>query len=582
MSKQNTQNKCAFKKCDATKICNPASGRCVKRTGSIGKQLQRRRRRSRSPPRSRPKKSPNTRDRCRTVRCERTKICNPSSGRCVKRTGSIGKQLVEALADEGESKMEVKQGNCIDRSNLSLRASQKLVVKFLDSHPSLLVVHTTGLGKTLTAVTASQCFLDKHPQSGVVFVGPTSLLDNFKKELRQYGVSQNVINRKYEFYSFAKFLNDTKKRTGNAVREPKDRSGMAWPANPIPLRGKMLIVDEAHNIRNAHSATSRAVVKASFGASRRLLLTATPFVNNIQDFIPLINIVHGGYVVGNYKEVLQREVPEYLSERTDSPTLGKLRDLLRDKVDVILTKDLKDFPKRINHWETVRMSDSYYKKYKKLMQGDSAFGVFFQNPARFLNGYRRAVNQAGKGYYSAKVKASIPILERGKSIIYTNWHEFGIKPITSELDKAGISYRLFTGATPVAERQRIVNEFNANEFQVLVLTKAGGEGLDLAGVRNVVILDPTWNRSSIEQIIGRAIRYRSHAKLPQKDRTVNVYYMIADIPISAYKEAEARDPLGHDKPVYLSGDVMLYITIQRKEKAQKSIMHMLMLDSISN
>jgi superfamily II DNA or RNA helicase len=564
-----SSNKCASKKCPKTKICNPASGRCVNRTGTIGKQLVHRR--HPSPIRPRPSKS---KDKCVAKKCPKTKICNPASGRCVNRTGTIGKQLILSEADADESKSETKQGDCVSRSKLPLRVTQELVVKYLDFYPSLLVVHTTGLGKTLTAVTASQCFLDAHPRSGVVFVGPTSLLDNFKKELRRYGVSQTEINRKYEFYSFAKFLNETKKRAGNDVRKPIERSGIGWPTNPIPLRGKMLIVDEAHNIRNAHSATSRALVKASFGASRRLLLTATPYINNVQDFIPLINILYGEYIVGTYREMLRRDVSEFLSkDLSKSPTtLQKLRILLRGKVDVILTKDLRDFPKRVNHTELVPMSKAYYKRYDKLMQGDSNLDVFFQNPERFYHGYRRAVNQAGAGYFSEKVQAAIPILRSGKSIVYTNWHEFGVKPITSELEKAGISFQLFTGATPVSDRQTIVDQFNRNEFQVLVVTKAGGEGLDLSGVRNVVILDPTWNNASIEQIIGRAIRYQSHAHLPKAERVVNVYYMIAIPPKTAQRSRQLIE----------SGDTLLYNIIQRKEQEQNLVIQTLIQDSISN
>jgi SNF2 family DNA or RNA helicase len=43
-------------------------------------------------------------------------------------------------------------------------------------------------------------------------------------------------------------------------------------------------------------------------------------------------------------------------------------------------------------------------------------------------------------------------------------------------------------------------------------TKAA-EGITLKKVRNVYIMEPYWNPSRIEQVIGRAIRIGSHAKL---------------------------------------------------------------------
>ena len=56
----------------------------------------------------------------------------------------------------------------------------------------LLVAHDTGTGKTLTAVTASQCYLDKNKNGRIVFIGPASLLHNFDKELDKYGLKIKV------------------------------------------------------------------------------------------------------------------------------------------------------------------------------------------------------------------------------------------------------------------------------------------------------------------------------------------------------------------------------------------------------
>ena len=72
---------------------------------------------------------------------------------------------------------------CIDQSNIPLDTHQRRVVEFLqrDKVRGLLVVHGVGTGKTLTAVTASQCFLFKNPKSTVFVVTPTSLQQNSNK-----------------------------------------------------------------------------------------------------------------------------------------------------------------------------------------------------------------------------------------------------------------------------------------------------------------------------------------------------------------------------------------------------------------
>ena len=71
--------------------------------------------------------------------------------------------------------------NCALRSKTKLTDSQLKVAEFMENNSGLLVVHATGLGKTLTAITCSQCYLDKYPDNGVVFVGPPSTCSNFEK-----------------------------------------------------------------------------------------------------------------------------------------------------------------------------------------------------------------------------------------------------------------------------------------------------------------------------------------------------------------------------------------------------------------
>jgi len=50
------------------------------------------------------------------------------------------------------------------------------------------------------------------------------------------------------------------------------------------------------------------------------------------------------------------------------------------------------------------------------------------------------------------------------------------------------------------------------------------EGLSFKNISQVHICDPWWNDSRLEQIIGRGIRFCSHALLPEKRQVVDVYY----------------------------------------------------------
>jgi hypothetical protein len=59
--------------------------------------------------------------------------------------------------------------------------------------------------------------------------------------------------------------------------------------------------------------------------------------------------------------------------------------------------------------------------------------------------------------------------------------------------------------------------------RVFMITQSGAEGISLANVRQVHIMEPYWNYVRIDQVKGRAIRICSHMDLPPAERTVDVF-----------------------------------------------------------
>ena len=64
---------------------------------------------------------------------------------------------------------------------------------------------------------------------------------------------------------------------------------------------------------------------------------------------------------------------------------------------------------------------------------------------------------------------------------------------------------------------------DGRKIKVVLISQAGSEGLDYKCIRQVHILDPWYNMSRIEQIIGRAVRTCSHRLLPFSQRNVEIY-----------------------------------------------------------
>jgi hypothetical protein len=74
---------------------------------------------------------------------------------------------------------------------------------------------------------------------------------------------------------------------------------------------------------------------------------------------------------------------------------------------------------------------------------------------------------------------------------------------------------------------------------VVIISKAGSEGIDFKNVRQVHIMEPWYNMNRIEQIVGRAVRNCSHADLPFAERNVQLF--LYGTTLAATPDVEAAD-----------------------------------------
>jgi hypothetical protein len=181
------------------------------------------------------------------------------------------------------------------------------------------------------------------------------------------------------------------------------------------------------------------------------------------------------------------------------------------------------------------------------------------------------------GKYSAKIKNicdSIVVKTGGKVVvsdgiilIYSQYIDGGLIPVALALEEMGFSrfgknakslfkspptspvdaitmeprknrtdpfqparYSMITGDPRISpdndfEVKSITNDDNINghKIKVVLISKAGSEGLDFKFMRQVHILEPWYNMNRIEQIIGRAVRNFSHKDLPFEKRNVEIF-----------------------------------------------------------
>jgi len=452
----------------------------------------------------------------------------------------------------------VRKNPCLERGTKKPFAYQARVVEHFRHHRGLIAVHSMGSGKTLTAIYASQCYLDEHPTHTVVLVSPTSLIENFKKEMRSFGDLR--YGDRYEFFSIEGFY----KRYKETGRD---------------CRNTFLIVDEAHNLRTENRISKKgkelgkqtgAITKCAEKADRVLLLTATPLVNRPSDIASLLNMIRNDPTPEN-KIVAKQINDAYVRE------IGRCRFSFYERGRVSV-----DYPRVEEENVYLPMPARFMAVYNKIQQEleDEEVLRAFGSETKlrsFYNGIRRAVNILSElpeedMIKSPKIKWILSRLreEPGqKTVIFSHFLDHGLKSVQNRLP-AGVRSEYITGSQSKAKRAEIVRRYNNDEIDVLFLSKAGGEGLDLKKTRRIILLESAWNENTEKQVIGRGVRYKSHEALPLAQRHVKIYRLFHIKPSEMdhidHLLSEEHEIVFQDPDTWISADLMLKKISARKQR----------------
>jgi superfamily II DNA or RNA helicase len=304
------------------------------------------------------------------------------------------------------------------------------------------------------------------------------------------------------------------------------------------------------------------MLSCSKQAFRVILLTATPIVNSKMDVVNLIAMIDG-------TEPMHRT--EFDRMMTDGT---KLRSYLNNKTS-FFTRDKMDanYPRSHEKDIFLTMDDNFYKSYHKIELGEfkemkANNFIHSKDVFAFLSGIRRAMNVADIDS-SPKIDWVVDLaklgyegMSPGKTLIYSTWKKAGKDLIINKLKESNIKFVEVHGSLSKKHRDEAVQSFNENpDTKVLLITKAGGEGLDLKNTKYVVVLDPMWNDANLQQVLGRASRYMSHMSLPENRRDVYIYKLYLQKPKIGWFTGVRK---WNDK--IESADMLLYKFVSSKTK----------------
>lgn len=375
-----------------------------------------------------------------------------------------------------------------------------------------------GLGKTIQVISLIlKMKEDNKVKKPILVVCPTTLMGNWTKELQLF--APNLKSTTYHGSERKLDVNYDIILTTYAIMriDVEELKKQAW---------SMIIVDEAQNIKNPDTAQTLAV--KSVKADVKIAMTGTPVENRLTELWSIFDFINRGYL-GSLKEFqksyaipierfkentratkLKMSVSPFVLRRlktdknviTDLPEKLVLDDYcyLSKPQAVLYEKTLNEMMEKISGFVGVNRRGNIFKLITALKQ-------ICNHPHQFLKAGEMSKELSGKMEKCVSLVQNI--IDNGeKTLIFTQYKEMGDILCKVLLEECNIDPLFFHGSLNVAQREKLIEDFQTNpESKVMILSlKAGGTGLNLTSATNVIHYDLWWNPAVEDQATDRTYR----------------------------------------------------------------------------
>jgi superfamily II DNA or RNA helicase len=387
-----------------------------------------------------------------------------------------------------------------------------------------------GLGKTLQALAL---MLSRAPGGPTLVVAPTSVCTNWIAETARFAPTLNV-------KLFGPGERAAMLEQAGAFDVIVASYGLLQLEAPLfaKTRWHTIVLDEAQAIKNAHTRRSQAVM--ALQGDFRMIATGTPLENHLGELWNLFRFINPG-LLGTSDQFQLRfagPIEKAQDKRLELSARSRLRRLTqpfilrRTKAQV-----LAELPPRTEIVLPVELSEEETALYESLRrealdklasleapQSQKAIAIL----AEMMRLRRACCNPElvapGLGIASSKMAAFTRLLDdlldnRHKVLVFSQFVDH-LTLIRAQLDARGIAYQYLDGSTPMQERKRRVDAFQAGEGDVFLISlKAGGVGINLTAADYVIHMDPWWNPAVEDQASDRAHRMG-------QQRPVTIYRLV--------------------------------------------------------
>ncbi|MBE9249017.1 DEAD/DEAH box helicase [Dolichospermum sp. LEGE 00240] len=404
-----------------------------------------------------------------------------------------------------------------------------------------------GLGKTVQALAV---ILRNAHAGPTLIIAPTSVCMNWVSEAQKFAPTLNIM----QFYG----ANRQKLLDG---LQPLDMLVCSYGLLQQEEVAQMLaqvqwqtiVLDEAQSIKNM--ATKRSQAAMNLKANFKVLTTGTPIENHLGELWNLFRFINPG-LLGSFESFNQR-FANPIERYQDKQARNKLKKLIQPFL-LRRTKNqvLEELPSRTEillHVELSKEEKAFYEALRrqaisKLSESNADAGQkHLQVLAEIMKLRRACCNPSlvipDTELSSSKLQLFGEVLgelleNRHKALVFSQFVDH-LHIIRDYLDKQSIKYQYLDGSTPMAERKRSVDAFQAGDGDVFLISlKAGGTGLNLTAADYVIHTDPWWNPAVEDQASDRAHRigqqrpvtiYRLVAKDTIEDKIVELHHHKRDL-----------------------------------------------------
>lgn len=376
----------------------------------------------------------------------------------------------------------------------TLRHYQEMGVKYILHQGRALLGDEMGLGKTVQAI-ATMVSLKNTGASHFIVVCPASVVTNWCREISKHS---KLVPIMIHGRNKLEAINLWKQDGGVAVTTYETTQHINLNDD---FKYSLLVVDEAHYIKNPEAQRSINTEKLAQNAERILFMTGTALENKVDEMINLIRILNQP-IADKIKKIA------YLS------SAPKFRELVapvyyRRKREDVLT----ELPELIETKEWCDMSDEEEKIYE-----DSLYSGTFPEIRRLSWN----VDDLSKSSKAQRLKELIDeAKDDERKVIVFSFFLSTIQKISEYL--GDICTTPITGSVNPEKRQQIIDEFDKAPAGTVLLSQimAGGTGLNIQSASVVIICEPQFKPSIENQAISRAYRMG-------QARNVLVYRLLCD------------------------------------------------------